>query len=312
MSNTHLILHVKGTEQETTTLPKQVVRAAILQGQITHSQLIWSPEDNAWKQVRELPHLLPSQKLAPAPTPRLGTGALPKVEGVPQPRIGTGALPKVKAAPQAGATPQVAVKASAQTPRMMAAVAKPAAATGYSDDGEHHEFNLFKWICIVLSIVILGAVGFNFVMVDQPLMEKLGKTSYRNVTVYAHLGAFMQPNVLLIHVPPSSQVTDANLVDFLTTLARSTPRSPVSDVLFDRVALTPGWTGLYAFSGSDWKQLGEMQDATEAERKMFILEKMTDPAGQSLVSSHSSLNEEARQAEREKVWMPFVAAFTGK
>jgi hypothetical protein len=32
MSNTHLILHVKGTEQETTTLPKQVVRAAISQG----------------------------------------------------------------------------------------------------------------------------------------------------------------------------------------------------------------------------------------------------------------------------------------
>ena len=312
MSNTHLILHVKGTEQETTTLPKQVVRAAISQGQITHSQLIWSPEDNAWKQVRELPHLLPSQKLAPAPTPRLGTGALPKIGTGALPKIGTGALPKVKAAPQAGDTPQVAMKASAPAPKMMAAAAKPAAATGHSDDGEHHEFNLFKWICIVLSIVIVGAVGFNFVMVDQPLMEKLGKTSYRNVTVYAHLGAFMQPNVLLIHVPPSSQVTDANLVDFLTTLARSTPRSPVSDVLFDRVALTPGWTGLYAFSGSDWKQLGEMENTSEAERKLFILEKMTDPAGQSLVSSHSSLNEEAQQAEREKVWTPFVAAFTGK
>src|SRR5277367_3581287 len=63
-----LILHVKGTQAETTELPKHAVRAAISGGQITHSQLIWSTADNAWKQVRELPDLLPSQKLAPAPS----------------------------------------------------------------------------------------------------------------------------------------------------------------------------------------------------------------------------------------------------
>ena len=57
-----LILHVKGTEAETRQLPKPQVRAAISQGEITHSQLIWSPVESAWKQVRELPELLPSQK----------------------------------------------------------------------------------------------------------------------------------------------------------------------------------------------------------------------------------------------------------
>lgn len=298
MSNTQLILHIKGTEQDTTTLPKQVVRAAILQGQITHSQLIWSPEDNAWKQVRELPHLLPSQKLAPAPEPRLGTGALPKIGTVPL--------------PQAGAVPRAAVKMSAQAPMVKAAVAKPAAVAAHSDDQEHHDFHPVKWVCIVLSVLILGALGFNQVMVEQPLMTKLSKTSYGNVPVYAHLGAFVQPNVLLIHVWPSPQVTDANMLDFLSTLARSTPRAPVNDELFDHIALTPGWTGIYAFSGSDWKQLGEMQQASDAERKLFFLEKLTDTSGQPLVSSHSSLNEDVQQAEREKVWTAFVAAFTRK
>jgi len=43
MPDTHLILHVKGTEAETTELPKEAVRAAISQGKLTHSQLIWSP-----------------------------------------------------------------------------------------------------------------------------------------------------------------------------------------------------------------------------------------------------------------------------
>src|SRR5271154_2647249 len=62
-----LILHVKGTEAETRELPKPAVRAAIAEGKITHSQLIWSPAQNTWKQVKEMPELLPSQKLAPAP-----------------------------------------------------------------------------------------------------------------------------------------------------------------------------------------------------------------------------------------------------
>jgi hypothetical protein len=221
-------------------------------------------------------------------------------------------LPKIKVAPQAGVTPQVAVKASAQTPKMKATAAKPAPTPGHYDSEEHHDFHPVKWICIVLSVVILGAVGFNYFMVDQPLMADLNKTSYRSFTVYAHLGAFVQPNVLLIHIwAPSSQLTEANLTDFLSTVARSTPRSPVNDVLFDRVALTPGWTGIYAFSGSDWKQLGEMQKADEADRKLFILEKLTDTSGQPLVS-HSTLNGDAQEAEREKVWKAFVGAFTGK
>jgi len=59
MSDTRLILHIKGTDAQTAELPKAVVRAAISQGQITHSQLIWSPSDYAWKQVREIPDLLP-------------------------------------------------------------------------------------------------------------------------------------------------------------------------------------------------------------------------------------------------------------
>src|SRR5271154_4024377 len=115
MPDTRLILHVKGTERETTTLPKQVVRAAISQGQITHSQLIWSPTDNAWKQVRELPHLLPSQKLAPAPVVTR-TAPLPKAE-----KAVTFEPEKVEAQYPEGTAPRsvvprVSVKVSANNP----------------------------------------------------------------------------------------------------------------------------------------------------------------------------------------------------
>jgi len=294
MSNTQLILHVKGTEQDTTTLPKHVVRAAISKGDITHSQLIWSVEDNAWKQVRELPHLLPSQKLAPAPPRRGGTGALPKVE------------PRSEAEPVVAVAPRAGVKVSAKQPKVAAAKARRAPVSSQPPN----EFNIIKWVCVVLIVVIFGAVGFNLAMVNQPLMANLSKTSYGRVEVFGHLGAFVQTNVLLIHIPPSSQVTRENLTDFLTVLAQSTPKSPLSGVLFDHIALTPGWTGRYGFSGSDWDQLGGMQKASQEERKQFILEKLTDASGDSLDNTRTTLNEDKRQAERDKLWEEFSSAFT--
>src|ERR1700728_4014413 len=136
MADTQLILHVKGTEQ-TTSLPKPAVRAGIKEGQIKYSQLIWSPIHNAWKQVREMPHLWPSQKIAPAPpirppsrsaegvpvvtasptpsasAPRVAvsttlSGMVPRVAGATTP---SGSVPRVAAAAPSGAVPRVAVAA---------------------------------------------------------------------------------------------------------------------------------------------------------------------------------------------------------
>jgi hypothetical protein len=53
MSDTRLILHVKGTDSETKELSKEEVRTAVAEGRLTYSQLIWSATDQAWRQVRE-------------------------------------------------------------------------------------------------------------------------------------------------------------------------------------------------------------------------------------------------------------------
>src|SRR5271156_2156282 len=131
MSDTRLILHVKGTEAQTTELPRQIVRAAISQGQITHSQLIWSPAHNAWKQVRELPDLLPSQRLAPAPRP--ASGPLPPERIIPETpnnpvarAVATTGVPvaKPRVAPASGKTPKVvAAGGGAMAPKVRVAAA---------------------------------------------------------------------------------------------------------------------------------------------------------------------------------------------
>ena len=129
------------------------------------------------------------------------------------------------------------------------------------------------------------------------------------MTVYGHYGAFIQPNVIVIHVPASSALTPDNLTDFLVALAHSTPQNPITRDLFGRVALTSGWTAQYTFSGYSWKELGDMSQESETQRKEFLMAQICDASGQSLLPE-SSLSEEARQAQRDQVWDTFATHFT--
>jgi hypothetical protein len=318
MSDTQIILHVRGTESETTSLPKQQVRAALSEGKITHSQLIWSPRDNAWKQVRELPELLPSQKLAPAPTrvriapmanaveliipdsPSNPVARAVAATGTPTPKVRVAGAPQVRVA-AACATPQVRVSSPAPAPTVNSARDYTVAE---ADDGS----NPFKWICIGLAGFILLVLGGNYLLVDQPLVSALGQTSFSDAKVYAHFGAFIQPNVAVIHIAPSASVTSGKLGSFLVMLANSTPASP-SAGLFGRVALTTGWTAKYTFSGFAWRQLGDMRHQSAAEQKEFILAQICDAGGEPL-SPSPTLDEASREAQSEKIWDDFVAYFT--
>jgi hypothetical protein len=387
----HLILHVKGTEAETKELPKRAIRTAISKGEITHSQLIWSPNENSWKQVRELPDLLPSQKLAPAPPPRVAvisqprvveeiipespTGPVERATGATVPRVraaGSGTVPRVRVAVQgppkvrvvaqaatgtpqvrvptvvpeptmvpveessaprvrvvAEGTPQVRVAAvAAQTPQVRVAAAsesaptvraampvstKPASvqSTAHLTVKEDDHAHPLKWVCIGLGIFILVVLAGNYLLVDRPLFSNMEQTSFSNETVYAHFGAFVQPNVVVIHIPSSTKITADNLTDFLVALARSTPENPLTHDFFARVALTSGWTAQYSFAGNSWKELGDMDRDNEVQRKDFLISEMCDGSGQPLVPE-STLSQDAQQTRRDQVWAAFVAHFTAR
>jgi hypothetical protein len=373
----HLILHVKGTEAETKELPKRAVRTAISQGEITHSQLIWSPAQNSWKQVRELPDLLPSQKLAPAPKraavvaqPKVAEAMVPDSPGGPVARaaqaagasiprarvakVAGGTVPRVRVAVEAppkvsvisaGATPQVRVaatpvaspqdvasiptaaempkivRAAATTPARAAAipVAKPVVqqpavasassrpAASYKVQQEDHAHPL-KWVCIVLGGLILLLVGANYFLVDRPLASRMSQTDYPNIA-YAHFGAFMQPGVMVIHIPVSSKITADNLPEFLVTLAHNTPPNPLTNDLFSRVALTSGWTAQYSFSGFTWNEIGSMGGESKDRLKDEILMRLSDAGGQPL-APETTMNTDMQKATREQIWDKFVANFT--
>ena len=349
-----LILHVKGTESDTRHVPKQELRSAIAQGTITHSQLIWSATDNAWKQVRELPELMPSQKLAPAPpktpvpaaaapTPAVAAASVPEAakpqvrapaaltgtpspkpriagaEGsAPQPKVAAAsAQPKVAASGQpkvAGAAPKVAAAAAA-APRMAAAGAPTVRAkatagrsTGAVEVKEEEHFNPLKWLCLVVGGIVIVLVLANAFLISIPLSSKFGRTAFSNISVYGHFGAFMQPNVLVIHIPTSSHITSDNLADVMVALARSSPADPITGGTFDRVAITSGWTAQYSFSGSSWKALAQLEQEGAAQRKELILAQMDDAGGQPILPP-STLDETAQETKRAAIWKAFVSHF---
>jgi hypothetical protein len=325
MPDTQLILHVKGTESETTELPKHVVRAAISQGKFTDSQLIWSPADNVWKQAREFPDLLPSQELAPVP-PRPTVISAPQavdeiipdspvnpiaraVAGTPQVRASTG-IPQVRVAAISAGTQPVRV-AAAQTLSVQTTPQASASTTRDFSVKEDDSSHPLKWVCIGLGTLIALTLGGNFLLVDQPLVSSLRQTPYSRMTVYAHYGAFLQPNTMVIHIPASPAITAENLTDFLVALAHGTPQNPINRDLFERVVLTSGWTGQYSFSGYSWKQLGDMQDESEAHRKEFLMAQIGDASGQPLIAE-SNLDEAAQRARRDQAWQTFVANFAPK
>jgi hypothetical protein len=296
MPNTSLILHVKGTVDETTSLPTQAVRAAIAEGRLSRSQLIWSPIHNEWKQVRELPHLLPSQKLAPAPVPRAASGKLPRIASGALPRVATGALPRVAT----GALPRVV---SSSPPGEKTSVGKSATGAGTQPAARNYKvvekqgMPILKWLCLGLAVFILGIVGVNYLAVERPLVSALDRTPYSQVTVYAHFGGFVQGNTMEIHILGSSSLNEANLADFLVALAHSTPQDTK---VFARISLTSGWFGQYSLSGSDWKMLGDMGRAGAAQQKEFLLNRLGDASGHLLLNS-------ATTEEREKVWAALAA-----
>jgi hypothetical protein len=284
MSETRLILRMKGTENQTVEIPKYIVQAGIAQGQISHSQLIWSKDHNAWKQVRDMPGLMPGTQPAKVPRPRMEGEAAP-VSKIASKTPAKRAPLKVKAPVQGTLRTNVPMK-------------------------QQGGFHPTKWICLVLALLILTALGFNYSLVDQPINSGMDRTIYAEVPVYAHLGAYLQPGALVIHIGVCPALTRTNLTDFLQVLAHNTPRQPLGKNPFDSVSLTTGWTSHYCFPGYAWQQLGDMADEDDAHKQAFLLDQLTDGTGQRVVSPGGSLDADAEQAERNKAWAAFAAYFT--
>jgi hypothetical protein len=226
-----------------------------------------------------------------------------------------------QASPAVAAAPRVAVaQAGTTAPQARPAVAAPVAAarvlpqaassSSYdhrvkeTDDG----FHPFRWLCLGLGALIVLLIAGNYFLVDQSFQSNFSRTRYANVLAFAHLGAFVQPNVLMIHVPVSSQLTTQNFTGFLVALAHSTPQNPLTGDTYERIALTSLWTAQYSFSGSDWKALGQMDGQNADEVKAKLLSAGFDAAGRPLAGS-STLNEAAQAERREQTWKAFVAQF---
>lgn len=278
-SSALLFLAVPGT-QETRQLDLESVRDAVARGEIGLDNWAWSATRNEWVPLAQLPEF-----------------ATPVPVAAPQP------VPVVRVEPK----PVVAVA----RPAAAQAGAMPHAATHFSKsiDEHPHEAPVLRILFIGLGLIIVALVVVNYFLIEQPFRTKMAKTSFADVSAHAHLGAFMQPTALLIHVFPSNKITTDNFADLLTALAQSAPRGAIPGMAFKTVSLTPGWRGRYLVSADDWAGFADMSGFTPEEKRQFVLTHVERGGGASLFIEHRNETDDQRKAEEAKAWQQLVATF---
>jgi len=300
-----LIIAIPGT-QETKEMSRQDVLDAIGRGEILPDNWVWSPADNDWKMVSDIPELQPAP--APAPTPSFMNGAVPTAAMSAHFPPSAGKTPAA-AQPAAAVVrqPVVQPKVEGRTPALTET--QLLARTQYSQPMEvKHEFPIFKVLFFISFVLATSVLGANYFLVDEPFVANLGTTSFGTVKAYAHLGAFSQPGALVIHVPPTDKLNSDNLADFLVALAKSTPLQPFNQQAFNGIGITSAWQSQFLMNGIDWQKLAEMSSATTEEKKKFEIEHLAQIDGTLLIDPRKNNSVEAQN----KAWQTFVATLLPK
>jgi hypothetical protein len=292
-----VFLAVPGT-QNTRELELEAVRSAVAKGEITLDNWAWSPSRNEWVPLSQLPEFTPAPN---APAEPIIIPAPVKAQPV-----------KVQSATAQPAAVRVTTPAQVPAARSTAvsAAQKQHAATYYSKPiQEHHEFPIFKVLFVVLGVIIAALIGVNYCLVDQPFRQNMAKTPFYGIQTHAHLGAFVQPGVLLIHVIPSEQITSDNFADFLTALTQAAPRAAVAGQPFATIGLTSSWLGQYVITADDWNGFADMSGFTPEEKKEYVLGHLERMNGDSLIPPIKNETETARRTREDQVWARLVNHF---
>lgn len=268
----------------------EAVRDGVARGEIPPDNWVWSPQQNAWVPLSQLPEF---SEAAPAP-PAAFTAAPVRVQPA-----------KVEPVQAVRPTPAVQVRMPA------AAVASTThAATYYSRPVEDaREFPVFKAFFLVLSAVIAALVAANYFLVEQPFRMELARTPFAGVQAHAHLGAFVQPNALLIHILPSRDITPDNFADLLAALTQAAPRQIIPGYPFGTVSLTSAWRGEYTLPVDAWSGFAGMSAQPLEQKKLYVLSHLESSDGEPLLRISKNEDPAQLQTREDQAWTALVAHF---
>ena len=291
------LLSIPGTE-ETEELSRPVMLERMARGEITDAHWVWSPGDQDWKQVGDIPSLHPTLPAMPSP------GAPGEHPPAAERRsfFGFGRKKKTEPTPTTNSiiTP---ITATPPTPVKHKKIRRRRA-----KEKTVSHFPIFSFLGGILVLAVVGLVAVNYEFVDKPFDGELAQTPFLLVQAHAHLGGFIQPDKIIIHVLPNHELHSANFADFLFALAKSTPPPPLASKPFTLVELTSGWRGQYAFEAADWQQFAQMDQSSAQERMNFVLDHVYDTTGELLAPPDHGAPDASRVA-RDRVWQDLLGDF---
>ncbi len=271
-TSTIYILAIPGSDQ-TREISQEALLEEMAQGKVTPDFWAWSAKDNDWKQLSEFPTLKAPLRAVPVrPLPPL-RGA----EGDPARQV---VRKKVR--------------------------------RRIEDNHPDGGFPYIKFALGLVWVAVAVVAGLNYYWVDKPLNEAMAKTPYLLVPVHAHLGSFVQPGAIVLHILPNQELNSGNFPDFLQKLAQNTP-APLSKEAknYQVVTLTPAWFSEYAMPGTDWNRLAALKGNGDAIKE-FVSTRLCHPDGQPLLEHVGSMDPSQLQAAKDKVWSDVAGKFIVK
>ena len=273
-TSTTYTLAVPGSDQ-TREISQESLLEEIAQGKVSEDFWVWSPKDNDWKQISEFPAL---------------QGA---------------------AARRLSARPAQAIRA-VSSEESSRPVARKRAVRRRVEDDRPDGFPYIKLSIGLLWIVVAAVIALNYLWVDKPLNAFIAKTPYLLVPVHAHLGSFVQPDAIVLHILPTQELNAGNFADFLQKLAHGTPAQAFKPEPYEVVTLTPAWFGEFAMPGSDWNKLAHMDGAKTEAIRDFVSSHLCNLGGEPLVGHKATLDSTQFAAAKVKVWNDFSGKFLSK
>ena len=255
-------------------LSQETLLEEMAQGKISEDFWIWSPRDNDWKQISEFPNLRPAHR---RPTAR----PIQAIRAV---------------APEESSRP----------------VARKKVVRRKFDDDRPDGFPYIKFLVGLLTVALAVVVALNYLWIDKPLNASIARTPYLLVPVHAHLGSFVQPTAIVLHILPTQELNKDNFADFLQKLAHGTPAPPFQARFYEVVTLTPAWFSEFAMPGDDWSKLAHMDGAKPEAIRNFVTLHLCNLAGQPLVGRLSNLDPAQLTAAKDKVWNELTGKFLSK
>ncbi len=242
-------------------LPRSEILHRLTAQQFHWSQQVWCPDDQRWKQAREVKRLTKAASSLPNPRVIVRPPSIVQTS----PRLEQKDVPHLTSREVHGKSAIASPIAFLQLAPILTWLRRS---------------SLYYGIGCLFVIGTLAAM--NWFAAEKPVREVLAMTKLDGETkINAHFRFFVQPNILVVQISKLPQrLSGDGFIDLLTDIASKTATIPLLNITYHGVDLVKEGETKFVLRGEAWKELAAMRVESSRYRAMFLINNLYLSGGQ--------------------------------